>query len=85
MAHPDFIKQTQAEHTPHGRYVDQSNKYLVFHQANATGRSGKTVREYLEKAYTEELAANSEQVVKLAVKALLEVNFSVSIFLREGC
>ena len=46
---------------------------MKFDQANATGRSGKTVREYLEKAYNEELAANSEQVVKLATKALLEV------------
>lgn len=73
MEHPDFTKQTQVEHTLHGRYLGNRDRYLIFHQANATGRSGKTVREYLEKAYTEELAANSQQVVKLAVKALLEV------------
>ncbi len=42
-------------------------------QANATGRSSKTVREFLEKNYTEEVAESEHETIKLAVKALLEV------------
>jgi 20S proteasome subunit alpha 4 len=40
-------------------------------KANATGRNSKTVREYLEKNYNPD--ATDEGVVKLAVRALLEV------------
>ena len=42
-------------------------------QANAIGRSAKTVREFLEKHYTEDLASSDEETLKLALKALLEV------------
>jgi 20S proteasome subunit alpha 4 len=42
-------------------------------QANATGRSAKTVREFLEKYYTEELVLSEKGTVKLAIRALLEV------------
>lgn len=42
-------------------------------QANATGRSAKTVREYLEKNYTDENVSSDENTIKLAIKALLEV------------
>ncbi len=42
-------------------------------QANATGRSSKTVREFLEKNYTEEVAGSEKETIKLAIKALLEV------------
>jgi 20S proteasome subunit alpha 4 len=42
-------------------------------QANATGRSAKTVREFLEKYYTEELVSSEKGTVKLAIRALLEV------------
>lgn len=42
-------------------------------QANATGRSAKTVREYLEKHYNEDVAASDKETIKLGVKALLEV------------
>jgi 20S proteasome subunit alpha 4 len=47
----------------------------VYHEwkANSTGRSAQTVREFLEKNYTAEIAANDSQVVKLAIRALLEV------------
>lgn len=47
----------------------------VYHEwkANSTGRSAQTVREFLEKNYTPEIAANDDQVVKLAIRALLEV------------
>src|SRR5262245_12700601 len=40
-------------------------------QANAIGRSSKTVREFLEKNYQENM--EQEDAIKLAVKALLEV------------
>ena len=42
-------------------------------QANATGRSAKTVREFLEKYYTAEAVATEKGTVKLAIRALLEV------------
>ena len=58
-------------------------------QANAIGRSAKTVREFLEKHYTEELVASDDETIKLALKALLEVvqsgskNMEVAV-MREG-
>ena len=45
----------------------------VLPQANAIGRSAKTVREFLEKNYTEEAIATDNDAIKLAIKALLEV------------
>jgi len=42
-------------------------------RANATGRSGKTVREFLEKYYSDQEVATEKGAVKLAIKALLEV------------
>lgn len=52
-------------------------------QANAIGRSAKTVREFLEKHYTDEVADSDDETIKLAIKALLEVSsfFSLVIFL----
>ncbi|RPA86325.1 N-terminal nucleophile aminohydrolase [Ascobolus immersus RN42] len=40
-------------------------------KANAIGRSSKTVREFLERNYKEDM--NREETIKLAVKSLLEV------------
>jgi len=58
-------------------------------KANATGRSAKTVREFLEKNYQEEkINASDDEAVKLAIKALLEVvesgskNLEVAILKR---
>lgn len=54
-------------------------------KANAIGRSSKTVREFLEKNYNEELT--KEETVLLAIKSLLEVvqtgakNIEISILL----
>lgn len=42
-------------------------------KANATGRSAKTVREFLEKFYKPEEVESEDGAVKLAIKALLEV------------
>jgi len=49
-------------------------------QANAIGRSAKTVREFLEKHYTDEVADSDDETIKLAIKALLEVSLFFNIF-----
>ncbi|KAG9508927.1 Proteasome subunit alpha-type 7-like protein [Fragariocoptes setiger] len=53
----------------------QTDPSGVYHEwkANATGRSAQTVREFLEKNYTSEIAASDSQAIKLAIRALLEV------------
>jgi 20S proteasome subunit alpha 4 len=58
--------------TPHLYQTDPSGTYHEW-KANATGRSAKTVREFLEKHYTSELADDDDSTVKLAIRALLEV------------
>lgn len=45
--------------------------YRQCSQANAIGRSSKTVREFLEKNYKDD--ASESDTIKLAVKSLLEV------------
>jgi len=52
--------------------TDPSGTYSAW-KANATGRNSKTVQEFLEKNYSEEIAASDEETIKLAVKALMEV------------
>lgn len=47
--------------------------HMFYTQANTIGRSAKTVREFLEKNYKEEDMESDEMVLKLAVRALLEV------------
>ena len=42
-------------------------------QANAIGRSAKTVREFLEKHYEETKTDSEHDTIKLAIKALMEV------------
>jgi len=58
--------------TPHLYQTDPSGTYHEW-KANAIGRSAKTVREFLEKHFSEETAASEKEVIKLALKALLEV------------
>ncbi|RXM35234.1 Proteasome subunit alpha type-7 [Acipenser ruthenus] len=54
--------------------VEYITRYIAtLKQANAIGRSAKTVREFLEKNYTEEAIATDKEAMKLAIKALLEV------------
>ncbi|KAL4682513.1 hypothetical protein H8959_002068 [Pygathrix nigripes] len=52
--------------------TDPSGTYHAW-KANAIGRSAKTVREFLEKNYTEDAIASDNEAIKLAIKALLEV------------
>ncbi|XP_035220560.1 proteasome subunit alpha type-7-like [Stegodyphus dumicola] len=58
--------------TPHLFQTDPSGVYHEW-KANSTGRSAKTVREYLEKNYSDEIISKDESTIKLAIKALLEV------------
>lgn len=68
----------------------QTDPSGVYHEwkANATGRSGKTVKEYLEKNYSDEIAKSDEATIKLALRALLEVvqgkNLEVAV-MRKNC
>ena len=55
---------------PHLYKTDPSGAFSAW-KAAATGRSSKSVREYLEKNYDADAA--DEDVIKLAVKALLEI------------
>ncbi|XP_044513977.1 proteasome subunit alpha-type 8 isoform X1 [Gracilinanus agilis] len=52
--------------------TDPSGTYHAW-KANAIGRSAKTVREFLEKNYTEGTIATDSEAIKLAIRALLEV------------
>lgn len=66
----------------------QTDPSGVYHEwkANATGRSGKTVREFLEKNYSPESVETDEGAIKLALRALLEVvqgkNLEVAVMRR---
>lgn len=74
--------------TPHLFQTEPSGIYYEW-KANATGKSAKTVREFLEKFYTPEAVETEEGAVKLAIKALLEVvqsgqkNLEVAIMRKD--
>lgn len=59
--------------------------YSLKIQANAIGRSAKTVREFLEKNYTDEAIAGDNEAIKLAIKALLEVRSFLGSFTVWSC
>lgn len=67
----------------------QTDPSGVYHEwkANATGRSDKTVREYLEKNYKIEEMADDDKAIRLAIRALLEVvqgrNLEVAVMRRN--
>lgn len=60
------------EGDPHLYQTEPSGIFYEW-KANATGRSAKTVREFLEKYYTSEAVETEKGTVKLAIRALLEV------------
>lgn len=74
--------------TPHLYQTDPSGTYFEW-MANAIGRSAKTVREFLEKHYSEDQVATDRGTIKLALKALLEVvqsgskNMEVAVMQRR--
>lgn len=57
---------------PHLYQTEPSGIYYEW-KANATGRSAKTVREFLEKYYSSDEVATEKGTIKLAIRALLEV------------
>lgn len=74
--------------TAHLYQTEPSGIYYEW-KANATGRSAKTVREFLEKYYKPEDVETEDGAVKLAIKALLEVvqsgkkNLEIAV-MRQG-
>ncbi|PIO25926.1 hypothetical protein AB205_0102870 [Aquarana catesbeiana] len=58
--------------TPRLYQTDPSGTYHAW-KANAIGRGAKSVREFLEKHYTEEAIETDDLTIKLVIKALLEV------------
>jgi len=66
--------------------TDPSGAYFAW-KATAVGKNSKTVQDFLEKKYTEDL--NEEDTLKLAIKALLEVteasvNNIEIVLIKEG-
>jgi len=61
-----------ADGSPRLYQTDPSGTYFAW-KANATGRNSKTVNEFLEKNYTDEISQSSDDCIKLTVKALMEV------------
>lgn len=57
---------------PHLYQTEPSGIYYEW-KANATGRSAKTVKEFLEKYYSEEEVSTEKGAVKLVIRSLLEV------------
>ncbi len=58
--------------TSHLYQTDPSGTYHEW-KANAIGRNAKSVREFLEKNYTEEISNSDASCIKLCIRALLEV------------
>jgi len=76
--------------TPRLFQTDPSGTYSAWSANSIGGPRSKTVREYLEKQYSEEAVADVEGCQKLAVKALLEVvqsggkNIELAVMRRGG-
>lgn len=87
-----YTKRNPVESTAPGRYVHASAAVTCsltgWLQANAIGRSSKTVREFLEKNHKDDMTR--EESIKLTVKSLLEVvqtgakNIEISVMESYG-
>ena len=87
-----YIKRNPVESTAPGRYDHASTAVICLLtsllQANAIGRSSKTVREFLEKNHKDDMTR--EESIKLTVKSLLEVvqtgakNIEISVMESYG-
>lgn len=62
--------------TPSLYQTDPSGTFSAW-KANATGRNSNSIREFLEKNYKE---TSGQETVKLAIRALLEVNYFAKCF-----
>ncbi|KAJ2463131.1 Proteasome subunit alpha type-4, partial [Coemansia sp. RSA 2322] len=75
------------DNTPKLFQTDPSGIYYQW-KANSIGRNSQTVREYLEKHYTQDIS--EEDAIKLAVKSLLEVvqtgakNIELLVITKDG-
>merc|ERR1712010_228633 len=65
-----LICEFDSDGTPRLFQTDPAGTYSEW-KANSTGRSAKTIREFLEKNYKDECSA--DEAIKLAVQALMEV------------
>ncbi|CAO3632868.1 unnamed protein product [Mucor hiemalis] len=69
-------------------YMTEPSGIYTAWKANAIGRSSKTVREFLEKNYGDEM--NEKDTIKLAIKSLLEVvqtgakNIEIAVMLSDN-
>eukprot|EP01115_Flamella_aegyptia_P007598 TRINITY_DN316_c0_g1_i1.p1 TRINITY_DN316_c0_g1~~TRINITY_DN316_c0_g1_i1.p1 ORF type:complete len:255 (+),score=86.89 TRINITY_DN316_c0_g1_i1:42-806(+) len=74
--------------TPNLYQTDPSGTFYGW-KANAIGRNSKTVKEFLEKNYNDEVANSNDECVKLCVKGLLEVvesgskNIEIAVLTRD--
>ena len=91
----DCTRQSREVSTALGRYAHHSIMHVWcphdrrhFRQANAIGRSSKTVREFLEKNHKDDMSR--DDTIKLTVKSLLEVvqtgakNIEISVMESYG-
>ena len=68
--------------TAHLYQTDPSGTYHEW-KANAIGRSSKTVQEFLEKNYSDDLIESDDETIKLALKALLEVKRIILVEIKK--
>jgi len=74
--------------TPHLFQTEPSGAFYEW-KAVSTGKNAKTVREYLEKHYKDEVVSTEQQTLKLAVKSLSEVvqsgaqNIEIAVMARR--
>jgi len=61
-----------ADGTPNLYGTDPSGTYYAW-KANAIGRGSKTVREFLEEKYSDDIRTDPKACIRLAIEALLEV------------
>ena len=75
--------------TPNLFQTDPSGTFYGW-KANAIGRNSKTVKEFLEKNYNDEIVNDNEECIKLCIRGLLEVvesgskNIEIAVLTRDS-